>query len=208
MPKDAFFRLSGEKQQRILDAAAEEFIEYRENYDKSSVKRIAKRADIAIGSIYEYFYDKNDLFLYLYDCNKEKVSARDESDSFYDLSVKESAMDDYLTPTGEILADILLQNPLLLQDLIFNQPQAMEQYFQTLHPYYQNDLNRGDVRDGLDEELFSYLYTSLEFIAYHYCRRKGLDPGQNTSVHMAMADLLFFGMYKDGRHDKFKKQRP
>ena len=31
-------------------------------------------------------------------------------------------MDDYLTPTGEILADILLQNPLLLQDLIFNQP--------------------------------------------------------------------------------------
>lgn len=205
MPKKTFFNLPEEKQQRILDAAAEEFIEYKDNYEKSSVKRIAERADIAIGSIYKYFYDKNDLFLYLYNKNKDQVSPHGGSDTFYDLSMKESAMEDYLTPTGEILYEILLENPLLLQDLIFNQQQAMEEYFNVLHPYYQSDFARGDVRENLDEDLVSYLYTSLEFIAYHYCRRKGLDPAKNTSVHREMAELFFFGLYKDGRKDKFKK---
>lgn len=205
MPKKTFFKLPEEKQQRILEAAAEEFIEYKDHYEKSSVKRIAERADIAIGSIYKYFYDKNDLFLYLYSKNKKQVSSHGDSDTFYDLSLKESAMEDYLTPTGEILSEILLENPLLLQDLIFNQQQAMEEYFRLLHPYYQNDLARGDIREPFDEDLVSYLYTSLEFIAYHYCRRKGLDPAKDTSVHKSMAELFFFGLYKDGRRDKFKK---
>ncbi|MGC2871702.1 TetR/AcrR family transcriptional regulator [Ihubacter sp. mB4P-1] len=205
MPKKTFFRLPQEKQQRILTAAAEEFIEYKDNYEKSSVKRIAERADIAIGSIYKYFYDKNDLFLYLYSTHKQGVDASSASDTFYAFSQKESELEDYLTPTGEILAEILLNNPLLLQDLIFNQQEAMETYFKTIHPYYQNDLENGELRDGIDEELASYLYTSLEFIAYHYCRRKDVNPSKNASIHKAMADLFFFGLYKDGRKEKFQK---
>lgn len=205
MPKKTFFNLPEEKQQRILDAAAEEFIEYKDNYEKSSVKRIAERADIAIGSIYKYFDDKNDLFSYLYNQNKKTASPRGKSDTFYDLALNESALEDYLTPTGEILSEILLENPLLLQDLVFNRQQAREEYFKVLHPYYQSDLDRGDIRENLNEDLVSYLYSSLEFIAYHYCRRKGLDPAKNTSVHREMAELFFFGLYKDGRKDKFKK---
>lgn len=205
MPKKTFFRLPEEKKQRILTAAAEEFIEYKDNYDKSSVKRIAERADIAIGSIYKYFYDKNDLFLYLYSTHKQGVETGSESDTFYDFSKKGNELENYLTPTGEILADIFLKNPQLFQDLFFNQQQAMEEHFKAIHPYYQNDLKNGDLREGIDEDLASYLYTSLEFIAYHYCRRKNLDPAKNASVHTAMTDLFFFGLYRDGRKEKFKK---
>ena len=81
----------------------------------------------------------------------------------------------------------------------------MEEYFKTLHPYYQNDLENGELRENIDEDLATYLYTSLEFIAYHYCRRKGVDPAKNASIHTAMADLFFFGLYKDGRKEKFQK---
>ena len=205
MPKKTFFRLSPEKQQRILDAAAEEFIEYRDNYEKSSVKRIAERADIAIGSIYKYFYDKNDLFLFLYNTNKEGVQNLSSSDTFYDFSQKESSLENYLTPTGEILADIILKNPNLFQDLTFNQKETIEEYFHMLHTYYQNDLDKDHLHEEIDEELASYLYASLEFVAYQYCRRKGLDPINNSSVHTAMADIFFFGLYKDGLEDKIKK---
>ena len=62
MPKKTFLKLPPEKQQRILDAAADEFIEYKDQYEKSSVNRIADRAGISVGSIYKYFYDKDDLF--------------------------------------------------------------------------------------------------------------------------------------------------
>ena len=60
--KKTFLKLTPEKQQRILNAAADEFIEYKDQYEKSSVNRIADRAGISVGSIYKYFYDKDDLF--------------------------------------------------------------------------------------------------------------------------------------------------
>lgn len=205
MPKETFFRLPPEKRQRILDAAAEEFTEYRDNYEKSSVKRIAERADIAIGSIYKYFYDKNDLFLYLYNANKEGVKNSTSSDTFYNFSQKEGSLENFLTPTGEVLADIILKSPSLFQDLTFNHPGTFDEYFSKLHVYYENDLRQNHLRQDIDEELAAYMYASLEFVAYQYCRRKGLDPIGNSSIHTAMADLFFFGLYRDGIEEDIKK---
>ncbi len=63
MPKDTFFRLPEEKRQRIIDAAGLEF--KRVPYGETSINRIIKAADIPRGSFYQYFEDKQDLFLYL-----------------------------------------------------------------------------------------------------------------------------------------------
>ncbi len=63
MPKDTFFRLPEEKKQRIIDAASLEF--RRVPYGETSINRIIKAADIPRGSFYQYFEDKQDLFLYL-----------------------------------------------------------------------------------------------------------------------------------------------
>ena len=63
MPKDTFFNLKEQKQQRILDAALREIS--AQGYDKASVTRIVKDAGIATGSFYQYFEDIADVFVYI-----------------------------------------------------------------------------------------------------------------------------------------------
>lgn len=63
MPTSTFFRLPKEKQTRLLAAAWEEFS--RVSYPSVSINRIILKAHIPRGSFYQYFSDKEDLFLYL-----------------------------------------------------------------------------------------------------------------------------------------------
>ncbi|RAK07519.1 TetR family transcriptional regulator [Halanaerobium saccharolyticum] len=63
MPKQTFFNLNETKQQRIIDAATEEFAAYP--YLKTSINRIIEQADISKGSFYQYFNNKKDLYKYI-----------------------------------------------------------------------------------------------------------------------------------------------
>ena len=60
MPKSTFYNLPQDKQNRILALAAAEFAAHP--YSVASISRIARQADIAKGSFYQYFEDKQDLF--------------------------------------------------------------------------------------------------------------------------------------------------
>lgn len=73
MVKQTFLNLSEEKRRRILDIAMEEFATHK--YSKASLSNIVSRAGIAKGSIYQYFEDKKDLFVYLLEiAAKEKIA--------------------------------------------------------------------------------------------------------------------------------------
>ena len=62
MPKRTFFRLDEDKRERVIRAAIGEF---RANgYESAKVGAIARNAHVANGSIYQYFEDKRELFLY------------------------------------------------------------------------------------------------------------------------------------------------
>ena len=63
MPKQTFFNLPSEKREVILEAARQEFSEV--TLQEASIANIIKRAQIPRGSFYQYFEDKDDLFLYL-----------------------------------------------------------------------------------------------------------------------------------------------
>ncbi len=63
MPTETFFNLPSDKRQLILDLAMEEFAE--NDYRNASISRLVSRAGIAKGSFYQYFDDKQDLYLYL-----------------------------------------------------------------------------------------------------------------------------------------------
>lgn len=62
MPKKTFNRLDCEKKERVIRAAIEEFQIH--GFEKAKIEAIAKNAGVAKGSIYQYFDDKKDLFLY------------------------------------------------------------------------------------------------------------------------------------------------
>ncbi|HEX2945823.1 MAG TPA: TetR/AcrR family transcriptional regulator [Clostridia bacterium] len=62
MPKDTFFNLSGEKQEKVIRSAISEFLKH--GFEKANVGIIAKQAGVAKGSIYQYFDNKKELFLH------------------------------------------------------------------------------------------------------------------------------------------------
>lgn len=62
MPKQTFYKLPQEKQERILAAAKREFTQVR--YSDASINQIVREAGIPRGSFYQYFEDKKDVFLY------------------------------------------------------------------------------------------------------------------------------------------------
>ena len=65
MPKQTFFNLPSEKRKTIMDAAVEEFAEY--GLENASTNRIVKNSGIAKGSFYQYFEDKQDVFMHMLD---------------------------------------------------------------------------------------------------------------------------------------------
>jgi AcrR family transcriptional regulator len=65
MPKQTFFNLPPEKRETIMNAAIEEFAEY--GLENASTNRIVKNSGIAKGSFYQYFEDKQDVFMHLLD---------------------------------------------------------------------------------------------------------------------------------------------
>lgn len=62
MPKPTFANLPAAKRQAIIDLAVAEFAEHP--YAVASLSRIVERAGIAKGSIYQYFENKQDLYLF------------------------------------------------------------------------------------------------------------------------------------------------
>lgn len=63
MPKQTFYNLSVDKQNKIIDASKKEFSE--NNFYDASINKIIKVAGISRGSFYQYFENKEDLFIYL-----------------------------------------------------------------------------------------------------------------------------------------------
>ncbi|BDS11121.1 TetR/AcrR family transcriptional regulator [Aureispira anguillae] len=63
MPKETFDKLPEEKREAFIKAFLEEFA--TKNYDKASISVVVKKLKIAKGSVYQYFENKLDLYLYL-----------------------------------------------------------------------------------------------------------------------------------------------
>lgn len=63
MPTKTFYNLKKAKQDRITNAAIDEFQD--KIYEQVKLSEIIKKASIPRGSFYQYFKDKDDLYLYL-----------------------------------------------------------------------------------------------------------------------------------------------
>lgn len=65
MPTQTFLNLPAEKQARVLAAAMDEFS--LRNVDEAKLSNIVRSAGIPRGSIYQYFTDKDDLYVYMFE---------------------------------------------------------------------------------------------------------------------------------------------
>ncbi|MDR1703739.1 MAG: TetR/AcrR family transcriptional regulator [Clostridiales bacterium] len=65
MPTSTFFNLPEEKRNRIFSAAVNEFAQ--RNIEAASFSNIVAEAGISRGSIYQYFRDKEDMYIYVFE---------------------------------------------------------------------------------------------------------------------------------------------
>jgi AcrR family transcriptional regulator len=65
MPTQTFYNLPTEKQERILQAAIKEF--GQRNVQEANLANIVSAANISRGSLYQYFLNKEDMYVYIFD---------------------------------------------------------------------------------------------------------------------------------------------
>jgi TetR/AcrR family transcriptional regulator len=87
MPKETFNVISDDKRQRIYTSAAKIFA--RDGFAKANTSEIAKDANISKGSLYDYFENKEDLYLTvsthaISESRKNIDSIIDQSKNFFD----------------------------------------------------------------------------------------------------------------------------
>jgi len=97
VPKETFHNLKDEKKQRIFEAAVAEFASRK--FSEASLNQIVKVAKIPWGSFYQYFNDKEDLYLYVI-----KEISRDKWDALEQAGVEDIDKDFFDTIREKIVA--------------------------------------------------------------------------------------------------------
>ncbi len=166
MPKPTFSIISEEKRSRIYDAAALEFA--REGYEKANIKNIADRAGVSKGSLYDYFENKEDLYLDV--CAHGIALSRENIDSI----INEEK--DFFHQISDIFnqgLSFIVKYPLYAQLYVNISSSGMEQFADRLTlavekhtaDYYKAAIRRGIdegfIRPDLDVDMAAFLINSM-----------------------------------------------
>ncbi len=167
-PKPTFNNLPAEKQETILRVVLEEFSE--NGYRKTSINTIVGRLGIAKGSIFQYFSDKEGLFLFILNRALEKVK-------HYLRTVRDQT-------TGQDFFSRLEHTLQAGVDFIQNHPQVYRLYlrvmFESQVPYRQEILasirgyshdflkalirtarERGELRQAIDTDVAAFILDAV-----------------------------------------------
>lgn len=97
MPKSTFFNLPDNKKKKIIETTYDIFIE--EDYENVNIRNFTNRAGISIGSFYQYFEDKDDLYLYLMsEIEKKIIKRQKEKTGFYLTNRTKVPIEEICTP--------------------------------------------------------------------------------------------------------------
>ncbi len=200
MPKQTFHNLPKEKKKRILKGAKEAFSE--SHYNEVTIDTIVKNSKISKGSFYQYFYDKDDLFKYMFqdigiEKNNELLDEINKSEdlSFSEMMIKVIARaEKYENKDEETIGlkdRFLIECPQeikreILMDVM---PKSMELFRKIIEIY----VDKGDFRQDFDINTAAFIFTSAVLNLDKY----ELDRGENHGdVLRKICELVETGMKK------------
>jgi AcrR family transcriptional regulator len=203
MPTDTFFNLAEDKRKLICSVAIAEFAEY--SFEQASINRIVAKSGIAKGSFYQYFEDKQDLFMYLArlaaEAKAEYISPLmryPEEHDFFTLLREAYISGIQFAAEHPEYAEIskkILENrdaPVYRELMAENLPSAHE-LFETLLEYA---VARGEVREDIDIKMFAYMITAMNANMVEYYMEhvaQDLDEGMFETLDKFL-DLLKNGI--------------
>lgn len=167
MPKQTFLNLSEEKRKAFTEIALDEFA--NNDYNTASVSKIVEKAGIAKGSVYQYFEDKQELFMYLLDVSNQEMMNHirqspppDPSAGFFETlrwQMSATAQAAVLFPVHSKLARRAYTSPLPFRDAVFEKAKKVrEAYFQGMIAQAQA---AGQLDPKLDPAFVSFMVQGL-----------------------------------------------
>lgn len=167
MPSKTFINLEAEKRERIVDATVFEFAS--KPYEQVMISDIIKKAKIPRGSFYQYFIDKEDLYIYIIGVIKQEKMTFFESTlnnynglKFLDLVRKlyeEGVQFALKYPRYVKIMDFLMKNKNPLYDKIMaeNVLYAEKVYANLI----DQDKAKGYIREDIDSLTFAKIIVQL-----------------------------------------------
>jgi AcrR family transcriptional regulator len=210
MPKETFLKLPVEKQERIMRASVSEFTD--KGFDKGNIGEIANNAGVAKGSIYQYFENKKELFLY---CVQWTMGVLVKKYVKQMVPDDKSSIFDYLYRNSK---DIMLQMKeerdlvIFIQDVFLGKYQNLTNesmaYVNQLSEEYMLNLIRagksnGTIRKDIDDHILQLFITGVSYKIKEYLMSKARNAGEDIidedyEVYekdvLAMIELLKNGM--------------
>ena len=175
MPKETFFNLPADKRARIVDAAVEQVAEH--SYDKVTIDRIVESAGIPKGSFYQYFANKDDLYVYLFtEVGDLKLEMIDQLlDQAAKLTFREFMLSfiGRLKQTevgnarmGQLKQEFLNQCPQHIKRQILKS--EMPKYMRRFQRVIESYVAKGEFRADLDIKVATYLAVMAISSLEHY----------------------------------------
>lgn len=167
-----FGRLPAAKQEAIIEAATGEFS--RHGFEHANTNVIARRAGVSVGSLYQYFATKEDLFLHIVHLSAAKIRARVE-----ELVVRPAPV---LTKIAELIGVIQETSRSQRQDIeLYHELTAAgnrtlaRQLVQELEGYtagayttlIAEGQRNGEIRDDIPAAMLAFLIDNL-FMSLQY----------------------------------------
>jgi len=167
MPKQTFLNLPEGKRKAFIEIALDEFA--NNDYNSASVSKIVEKAGIAKGSLYQYFEDKQDLFMHLLDVSNQEMmgyiqqsAPPDPNAGFFEtlrwqMSATVQASLKY--PIHSKLARRAYSSPLPFRDAVLEKAKKVrEEHFQGMVAQAQSS---GYLDPGLDPAIVSFMIQGL-----------------------------------------------
>lgn len=198
MPKDTFFNLPHEKKQRVIKAAVDEFS--KRHYSQVSINGIIKQADIPKGSFYQYFENKDDVFIYLFtqvsDSKIElfnslwalipQMTFKEYMMHYIGELKKLGASDDQMT---KLKHEFLNECPQEIKKQILKteMPKSIKTFNKVIEAYVE----KGEFHKGLDTNVAAYITVMSISSLEHFDYSEGDDA---LSALVKIVDFLVHGM--------------
>ncbi len=165
MPTETFYNLPDDKRQQLVEIAMNEFAS--KPFEQASISSIVKQAGIAKGSIYQYFENKQDLYLYLIDVvTQEKLKFIQANmpplttGDFFDIYKQQmlvGARFNLSYPLGMNLLANMAKSP-LSNETHTKMQQVADEYLANMVRQQQE---AGAVRADVDPEIIAYFYKAI-----------------------------------------------
>ncbi len=211
MPKETFLNLLDEKQEKVMRAAISEFIEH--GFEQAKIGTIAKNAGVAKGSMYQYFENKKELFLFSVEWSI-KLLMQKFGQNMVEETKRVNLFDYFFINVKEIWEQMKDEREMVIfvQDVFLGKysnltDESMSYMMKVSDEYMMQIIHEsvinGYVRDDIDENILRIFMTGVTFKIKEYIMLKARDAGGDMVDEdyeeaekdvFAMLDLLKHGM--------------